>query len=155
MASNATDLLGAVELTGTFVSPKGFTKRLTGATAAGMVGGAVARTAVNVAAARHQGAPAFGNIGYVAVTEGEVALIRGKSGLIKPKMGTEVIARLPRDAVASAELDPGALKAALKLGFTDGGFWEFEVPKIYRKTAEQVARTLADQAAPTAAGAER
>ncbi len=142
MASDASDVLGAPELAGTFVSPKGLTKQMTGATAAGMVGGAVGRAVVTAAARRHEGAPSFGTIGYIAVSADEVAIVRGKTGLMKPKVGTEVIARLPRREVASVELDPGMLKAALKIGFADGGWWEFEVPKIYRKTAEQLVRAL-------------
>jgi hypothetical protein len=142
MATDATDVLGAPEVAGSFVSPKGLTKRLTGATAAGMVGGVVGRAAVTHISQKHEGAPSFGTIGYVAVTADEVAIVRGKTGLMKPKVGTDVVARMPRSEVASVELDPGMLKAALKIGFADGGWWEFEVPKIYRKTAEKVVQTL-------------
>ncbi len=34
------------------------------------------------------------------------------------------------------------LKAALTFGFTDGSSWQFEIPKVYRRTAEHVVRTL-------------
>ena len=61
---------------------------------------------------------------------------------MKPKIGSDVIARAPRREVASVELDPGALKATLEISFTDGGWWQFEVPKIYRKTAQQVVSAL-------------
>jgi hypothetical protein len=142
MAADATEALGAPEIAGSFVSPKGLTTRLTGAAAAGMVGGVVGRAAVTHISQKHEGAPSFGTIGYVAVTADEVAIVRGKTGLMKPKVGAEVVARVPRSEVASVELDPGALKAALKIGFVNGGWWEFEVPKIYRKTAQQVVQTL-------------
>lgn len=36
----------------------------------------------------------------------------------------------------------GVLKADLRFRFADGCAWEFEVPKIYRKTAERVVREL-------------
>jgi hypothetical protein len=107
-----------------------------------MVGGVVARAVADQVGRRFEGAPTFGTVGYVAVTADELAIVRGKTGLMKPKVGEEVIARVPRTEVASAELDPGALKAALKIGFADGGWWEFEVPKIYRGTAERVVQAL-------------
>jgi hypothetical protein len=93
------------------------------------------------------GAPYFGDIGYVAVTADVVAIVKGKHGLFKPKVGTEVIARAPRADLAGAELDGGMLKAALRFDFADGSSWEFEIPKIYRGTAEQVVRLLKSEIA--------
>jgi hypothetical protein len=142
MAADAADALGAPQVAGTFVSPKGLTKRMTGAAAGSVIGGVVGRVAATAAMGGHEGAPSFGTIGYVAVTADEVAIVRGKAGLFKPKVGSEVVARVARSEVASAELDPGALKAALKIEFSDSGWWEFEVPKVHRKTAEQVVRAL-------------
>ena len=124
------------------MSPKGLTKRMTGAAAGSVVGGVVGRVAATAAMGGYGGAPSFGTLGYVAVTADELAIVRGKTGLFKPKVGTEVVARVARSGVASAELDPGALKAALEIEFADGGWWEFEVPKVHRKTAEQVVRAL-------------
>ena len=138
--ADAAEALGAPEVAGTFVSPKGLTKRMTGMAAAGVVGGSLAAGAATPM--KFDGAPSFGTVGYVAVSADEVAIVQAKKGAFKPKVGSEVIARAPRSEVASVELDPGALKAALKIGFADGGGWEFEVPKIYRKTAEQVVRAL-------------
>ena len=79
----------------------------------------------------------------MAVTAAEIAIVKGKAGLMKPSVGSQVIARVPRGQVSSATLDPGMLKAALKIGFADGGQWEFEVPKIHRRNAEQVVQVLA------------
>jgi len=138
--ADASHALGAPEVAGTFVSPKGLTKRLTGVAAGGAVGGVVGGMAAAGALLprKYERAPEFGPIGYVAVTPGEVAIVRGKTGLMKPKVGSEVVARAPLSEVASVELDPGALKAALKIEFSDGGWWEFEVPKTSRTTAKQV-----------------
>jgi hypothetical protein len=143
MGQDAAGALGAPEVAGTFVSPKGLTKQLTTRAAGGEFGG-IAGTVAAVAATSgpYQGAPQFGTVGYVAVTEAEVAVIRGKMGLMKPKVGDDVVGRMARGDVVSAELDGGALKAALRIGFSDGGSWEFEVPKIHRKTAERVVREL-------------
>ncbi len=144
MAGDASDVLGAPQVAGSFVSPKGLTKRMAGVAAAGVVGGVAGGMAAQAAATgrKYEGAPDFGVIGYVAVTADEVAIVKGKQGLMKPKIGSDVIARAPRSEVAAVELDPGALKAALKISFTNGGWWQFEVPKIYRKTAQQVVSAL-------------
>ena len=143
MAADASDVLGAPQVAGSFVTPKGLTKRMAGVAAAGVVGGIAGGMAAQAAATRkYEGAPDFGVIGYVAVTADEVAIVKGKQGLMKPKIGSDVIARAPRSEVASVELDPGALKAALKITFANGGWWQFEVPKIYRKTAQQVVSAL-------------
>jgi hypothetical protein len=141
VAANAAEVLGMPELAGCFVSPKGLTKKMTGAAAAGMVAG-LAGTATANATIGKEGAPSFGTLGYVAVTATEVAIVKGKTGLLKPSVGSEVIARVSREQIASVELQPGALKAALKIGFADGGRWEFEVPKVHRKNAERVAHVL-------------
>jgi hypothetical protein len=143
MAKNASDVLGADELAGCFVSPKGLTKKMTGSTAAGMVAGVAGRVAADKALGA-EGAPSFGTLGYVAVTANELAIVKGKMGLLKPSVGDEVIARVARDQIASVVLDGGMLKAELKIGFAGGGGWEFEVPKVHRKDAESVVRVLTD-----------
>jgi len=68
--------------------------------------------------------------------------VQGKTGAMKPKVGADVIARMARSTVTSVELDPHMLTASLKIGFADGGSWEFEVPKKYRPTAQEVVQAL-------------
>jgi len=34
--------------------------------------------------------PLFGRAGYVAVTESDIAVVKGKSGLFKPRIGNDV-----------------------------------------------------------------
>jgi hypothetical protein len=143
VTTNATDVLGMPELAGCFVSPKGLTRKMTGATAAGLVGGVAGRMIADAATERGGAAPSFGSLGYVAVTATEIAIVKGKVGLMKPSVGNQVIARVPRGRVSSANLDPGVLKAALRIGFADGSSWEFEVPKVHRRNAEMVVRALA------------
>lgn len=143
MAEDASAALGSPQLAGTFVSPKGLTKRVTGDVAMRQVGRAVTGSAVSSGSGgSFGGAPAFGQVGYVAVTADEVAIVEGKAGMMKPKVGDKVIARMPRSQIASVELDPKMLTAALKIGFTGGDSWEFEVPKKYRETAQQVVAAL-------------
>ena len=80
----------------------------------------------------------FGNVGFVAVTATEVAIVQGKAA----RCGRRSIARVPRSAVTSVETDAHMLTASLKIAFADGGSAEFEVPKKYRPTAEEVVRAL-------------
>jgi hypothetical protein len=141
VAKDASEALGTAELAGCFVSPKGLTKKVTGATAAGMVAGVAGRAVVN-ATVGAEAAPSFGSIGYVAVTPAEIAIVAGKTGAFKPSLGNQVIARVGRDQISSVTLDGGMLKAALKIGFVDGGVWEFEIPKVHRKGAELVVQAL-------------
>jgi hypothetical protein len=67
---------------------------------------------------------------------------RGKVGAFKPKIRDEVLERRPRSDVQNVEFDKGALKGALKIQFADGGMWEFEIPKVHRKTTERVVQEL-------------
>ena len=144
MASDASEVLGSPELAGTFLSPKGLTARMTAMTAGRVVGGVLGQVAADQATGgeRYQGAPDFGQVGYVAVTQDEVAIVRGKKGAFKPKVGDEVVARAPRSSVQAVDFDKGALKGSLTIEFADGGWWEFEIPKIYRKTTERVVSVL-------------
>jgi hypothetical protein len=138
MAEDASAALGAPQLAGSFVGPKGLTRSMTARAAGGAVGAALA------GGAGHEGTPSFGRVGYLAVSDGELALVKAKSAMLglKMKPTEEVLARVPRNEVASAELDKGALKSALRIDFTGGGAWEFEIPKANRKTAEQVVGAL-------------
>ena len=139
MAEDASAALGAPQLAGSFVGPKGLTRSMTARAAGGAVG-----AAISGGGAGAEGTPHFGRVGYLAVTEGELALVKTKSAMLglKMKPTDEVLARVPRSEIASTELDKGALKSALKIEFTGGGVWEFEVPKANRKTAEQVVSAL-------------
>jgi hypothetical protein len=146
MAADASQALGAPEVAGTFVNPSGLTKKMTASVAGGQIGGAVGSVAANVIAGRTSGGaaemPGFGRVGYVAVSENEVALVKTKTGALKMKISDEVLARVPRAEVASVELDQGVLLSHLKIAFTNGVIWQFDVPKQGKKTAQGVVRAL-------------
>ena len=154
MANDASHALGAPELAGAMVNPKGMAKKMTAAVAGGVVGGAAAgvvggvagRLAVDVGAgSAYAGAPEvphFGRVGYVAVTENEVALVKTKSGAFKMKLTDQVLARVARAEVESVELDRGVLLSHLKIKFTNGVVWEFDVPKAGLKAAQRVVGAL-------------
>jgi hypothetical protein len=147
MAQDASSVLGASEVAGTFLTPHGLTRKMTAHVAGGVVAGAAGRVVADAIAGAPGGertdrTPEFGRIGYLAATAEEVALVRGKSGLMRPKVGSEILARVPRSQVSAVTLDRGALKAELRIEFADGGLWRFEVPKINRATAERVVSAL-------------
>lgn len=150
MASDASAALGASEVAGTFVNPKGFAKKMTATAAGGQIAGAIGGVAASVIAGRSSGSaselPSFGRVGYVAVTENEVGLVKTKTGAFKMKISDEVLARVPRAEVASAELDEGKLLSHLTIAFTNGTVWQFDIPSQGKKTAKSVVRALGGEA---------
>jgi hypothetical protein len=146
MADDASRALGAPEVAGSLVNPKGLTKKMTASTAGSQIGGAIGSMAAGAIAGRTSGAvaemPSFGRVGYVAVSDSEVALVKTKTGAFKMKITDEVLARVPRSEVAAVELDQGKLLSHLKIEFADGAVWQFDVPKQAKKTAQNVTRAL-------------
>ena len=127
--TDASAALGAPEVAGAFVNPKGGFKKM-------MAGGIVGINAIE--AAKKRGAdelPSFGRVGYLAATESEVAVVKTKSGAFKMKLTEETVARAPRSDIASAEIDKGVMVSKLKITFTNGVAWEFDVPKAGKKNA--------------------
>jgi hypothetical protein len=93
--------------------------------------------------------PKFAAAGYLAVTELEVALVQLKGSVtLKPR---EVISRMPRSAVMSAEVGTG-LSPLLTITLAEGKFWQFQIPNPgflvmvpplnYRRQARHVAAKL-------------
>jgi hypothetical protein len=147
MASDASAALGASEVAGTFVNPKGLTKKMTAATAGAQVGGLIGTLAGNAIGGRSSSGgaselPSFGRVGYVAVSENEVALVKTKTGAFKMKISDEVLARVPREEVSSVELDEGKLLSHLTIAFANGTVWQFDIPAQAKKTAKSLVHAL-------------
>jgi hypothetical protein len=143
MAADGAAALGAPELAGTLVNPKGYAKRVVARTAGREVAGLVGDLAAG-RAARDKGVPDlpdFGRVGYLAVSADEVALVKTKYGW-KMTPTDEALARAPRSDLASVEWDEGRLISHLKLSFAGGESWEFDVPKADKKTAQAVVAAL-------------
>jgi len=85
--------------------------------------------------------PKFPRTAFLAVTDREVALLKIGSGGVNGRL-EEVMARVPRSDVASAEVSGGMLRCDVTIKFTDGGSWELEVSRLIRRQAEQVAHAL-------------
>jgi hypothetical protein len=145
MANDASAALGAPEIAGTLVNPGGYMKKTVARTAgrevAGLVGSVAAGLAVRDGRAEVSGVPDFGRVAYVAVSATEVAVVKTKLGW-KMTPTDVVLARAPRDELASAELEEGRLVSHLRLHFANGRLWEFDVPKSDKKTARAVVAAL-------------
>jgi hypothetical protein len=122
------------------------TKKMTASVAGGEVAGVVGNVAAGLATGpAYAGAPEvpnFGRVAYVAASERELALIKTKTGAFKMKVTDEVLARVPRSDIASSELDRGALLSKLKIVFTNGVTWEFDIPKQAKKSAQGLVSAL-------------
>jgi len=143
MADKVANALGAREIAGTLVNPKGYAKktvaRVAGREAAGLVGSVAAGLAAGDPGAPDL--PDFGRVGYVAVSEEDVALLKTKTGW-KMTPTEEVIARASRSEITSVDWDEGKMVSHLTLRFSNGHLWQFDVPRSDRKTAKAVVAAL-------------
>jgi hypothetical protein len=136
MALDASQVLGSTQLAGVKVNPRGMAKRVGGAVA----GQLPARIVYGPSDQTTSESPRFGRLAYLAVTDDELALIRLKSGLVTVKLD-EVIVRIPRSDVASAELGSG-VASPLTITFGNGDSWRLEVPPPNKKHAQAVVHAL-------------
>lgn len=121
--------LGAPEIAGALVNPKGGFKKMA-------AGGIVGINAIEKLRKRGPDElPNFGRVGYVCASDSEVALVKTQTGALKMKVTDQALARAPRSEVATAELDGGLLLSKLRIEFKDGTMWEFDVPKAGKKKA--------------------
>jgi hypothetical protein len=148
MGLDASQVLGSRQLAGVKVSPKGFTMSVAagsgGVGVGGLLGGAISATAGRKAERRQaqmaSATPEFGRAAYLAVTESELALIKLKSGLVTFKLD-EVIERVPRSDVASAELS-GGIAPSLTITFANRDSWKLEFGRVAKKDAKAVVHEL-------------
>jgi hypothetical protein len=130
----------------TFVEPRGMIRSIVAATAGREVLGALGSiSAERAASAGTEGASPLkkGEIAHLSVSTDEVVLCKAKRGAFKPKRTEEVIAAAPREAVLDAKIEKGRIAGVLQVSFDDGSTWEFDVPKVHLKGAEQIAAQLA------------
>jgi hypothetical protein len=168
MAADISSVLDDPQLAGTFVRPMGRTKSEGIGESGSQVGGVFGLVSVlasnlltdlapailpkrrahkeqerQASRSAYDRAPSFHAIAYLAVSADEVLIIQANTDLARwARIGPEVLGRVARSAVASAELDQGRWLSALRIGFADGGSWDLEVRNVHRDTAEQVARAL-------------
>lgn len=144
MATDASAALGAPEIAGTLVNPRGYMKKTVARTAGREVAGLAGSLAAAVATHDRTAVadlPDFGRVGYVAVSATEIAVVKTKAGL-KMRPTDEALARAPRSELASASLDEGRMLSHLRLQFADGRLWEFDIPRSDKGTARAVVAAL-------------
>ena len=146
MSGEAARALGAPEIAGAMVNPKGMAKKMTAKVAGNVVGGAAGAFAVGLRIGGvYDGVPDvpdFGRVGYVTCSETEIALLRTKTGALRMKVTDEVLARAPRSAITTVVLDRGRVLSHLRIGFAGDVLWEFDIPKAALKGAERLTAAL-------------
>lgn len=146
MGVDVSDRIGQTQLAGAFVVSKGFVKRAAlshaGAGVGGVLGGVISATgqAIGSKTAPVTDTPQFKGLAYLAVTEDEVVLFKAKQGFKSPSV-TEELARLRRSDIQDSEFRSGYL-SHLTIRPLDGGPWEFEVQRVYKKAGRAVADAL-------------
>jgi hypothetical protein len=145
MANDASAALGAPEIAGTLVNPRGYMKKTVARTAGREVAGLVGSVAAGLAAGGGETGgselPDFGRVGYLAVSATEVALVKTKWGW-KMTPTDVALARASRSELASVELEEGRMVSHLRLRFANGRLWQFDIPKADKKTARAVIEAL-------------
>jgi hypothetical protein len=143
MAIDASEVLGAAQIAGVKVNPRGMAKRVGGdqaGGAAGLVGQATAKVMYRDVDSTPAQTPDFGRNAFLAVTADDVAMIKLKSGMVTLKLD-EVLARVPRADVVNAELG-GGVAPGLTIGFRNGESWKVEVTRPSKKLAEALGGAL-------------
>ncbi len=145
MANDASTALGAPQIAGTLVNPRGYMKKTVARTAGREIAGLAGDLAAGLAARERNPGPSelpdFGRVGYVAVSATEVAVTKTKTGW-KMTPTDVALVRAPRSELSSAELEEGRMLSHLRLRFANGLLWEFDVPRSDRETARSVVAAL-------------
>jgi hypothetical protein len=146
MANDASQALGATEVAGALVSPRGLTKKMSMGTAGAQVGGLVGSLAANALASKTAkktpDMPGFGRVGYLAVSETELILTKTSQIGWKPHPKGDALVRMPRGDVQSVDLERGKLLSHLTVTFADGRSWYFEIARANRKGAMEFTSAL-------------
>jgi hypothetical protein len=143
--ADASTALGAPQIAAAWVSRKGTGRRVAKGVVGAEIGaglGSAVGSRMGIAAGQTAETPSFGSFGYLAVSATELVLVKAKQGLASMKLTGEVVARVPRGDVASAELGEGKLVAPFTIRFISGGVWELEVARARRRGAEELIAEL-------------
>jgi len=136
VALDASEILGSPQLAGVKINPRGMAKRVAG----NVTGTLPASIAYGSTAPATSETPTFGRLAYLVVTENELAVIKLRSGVVRVFLD-EVVVRVPRAAVASADLG-GGVAPPLTIHFSDGGSWAFEVPRPSKASGKSLVEVL-------------
>src|SRR5436309_10650709 len=105
---NVDAVVGTKIITGCLVTPKGRAKAVMGGAVVGAVAGSAGRVATQSAVEQQNATasplpPNAFSLGYLAVTETDLVLVRGQQGMMGPK-AKDIVATVPRSEVAAAHM---------------------------------------------------
>jgi hypothetical protein len=146
--ADASSALGAQQVAGGWVNRRGKAKRGMGTVAGAQIGGVVGAAVAGGISGKGGSpqptpeTPDFGAFGYLAVSATDLVLVRGKQGLTGLKMTDDVVAKVPRGDVVSADLGKGTIASALSIWFADGVRWELEVARASKGAGERIVAEL-------------
>jgi hypothetical protein len=83
-----------------------------------------------------------GDLAYLAVLPEELVLFKAKRGAFKPKATGEVIAAGPLGSVRGATVERGRIAGVLRVEFTDGTRWAFDVPRVHLGGSDAIVARL-------------
>jgi hypothetical protein len=138
MAIDASGLLGTRQIAGVKVNRPGFAAGLARRQGSALAAGIMLGSQPQLGAAD---TPPFGKLAFLVVTDQEVALVKLRSTKAVMLKAAEVIARVPRSQVQTAELGPGYV-TALTIIFTGGSTWRLEIPPPSKRHARTVVQAL-------------
>jgi hypothetical protein len=156
MGFDVAGTIGAPEIVGTKVLKRGATLSAArgggGGAGGGLVGalaGTAAETLINKKGEKQKtrasssDLPDFGKLGYLALTDDAVVLLKVYPGGLKGRLG-EVVARVPRSEISTAEFESSAMYASgVTIVFAGGDRWALEAPRTSRKDAKTLVQQLA------------
>lgn len=90
---------------------------------------------------------AFRQAAFLAVTDQELALVKLRPKKVVMLKAAEVIARVPRSQLQTAELFPGYV-APFAITFAGGGTWRLEVPPPSKRYARPAGSSLSSEQGP-------
>ena len=86
--------------------------------------------------------PDFGRVGYLAVSDTELAVFKTTKVAMHPGPKGDALTRIPLTELAGAELEEHRVIALLELRFTDDAAWTLQVGLINRPAARELVARL-------------
>jgi hypothetical protein len=86
--------------------------------------------------------PGFGRVGYLAVSDTELAIFKTTKTGMRPGPKGEPLTRVPLTELVKVELEEHRIVAFLQLRFADDAIWTLQIGLLNRTMARQVTAQL-------------
>ncbi len=86
--------------------------------------------------------PGFGRVGYLAVSDTELAIFKTTKTGMHPGPKGEPLTRIPLTELVGVELEEHRIVAFLQLRFADDAIWTLQIGLLHRAKARQVTAQL-------------